>query len=131
MRGNAEGSTLRLTLGCLLSAQLGLELRRVDSGTRLTFCDGQRRLSEWLGENAFVAWEVRPEPWVLEHLIRHVPQPLNLDPNGYDPYCPALMAARTMARDAAGRLPVWCPLLHPPKATSKPGRARSPEGFSS
>ncbi|MGW1030341.1 GIY-YIG nuclease family protein [Streptomyces sp. NPDC002577] len=32
-RGNAAGSTLRLTLGCLL----GLELRRVGSGKRMTF----------------------------------------------------------------------------------------------
>ncbi|WP_323183900.1 MULTISPECIES: GIY-YIG nuclease family protein [unclassified Streptomyces] len=31
-RGNAAGSTLRLTLGCLL----GLELRRVGSGKRMT-----------------------------------------------------------------------------------------------
>ncbi len=29
MRGNAEGSTLRLTLGCLLADELGIELRRV------------------------------------------------------------------------------------------------------
>src|SRR5262245_55522729 len=35
-RGNAEGSTLRLTLGCLLAKELGLELRRVGSGRRLT-----------------------------------------------------------------------------------------------
>src|SRR3712207_6088373 len=32
-RGNSYGSTLRLTLGCLR----GLDLRRVGSGTRLTF----------------------------------------------------------------------------------------------
>ena len=31
-RGNAEGSTLRLTLGCLLAEHLGIELRRVGSG---------------------------------------------------------------------------------------------------
>jgi hypothetical protein len=36
-RGNAEGSTLRLTLGCLLSDLLGIQLRRVDSGRRFTF----------------------------------------------------------------------------------------------
>ena len=30
-RGNAEGSTLRLTLGVLLAADLGIELRRVGS----------------------------------------------------------------------------------------------------
>jgi GIY-YIG catalytic domain len=35
--GNAEGSTLRRTLGCLLSAQLAIRLRRVGSGSRYTF----------------------------------------------------------------------------------------------
>ena len=35
-RGNAEGSTLRLTLGCLLAEELGIQLRRVGSGKRLT-----------------------------------------------------------------------------------------------
>jgi hypothetical protein len=32
--GNAEGSTLRLTLGCLLGDQLGIRLTRVGSGGR-------------------------------------------------------------------------------------------------
>ncbi|MFF8174696.1 GIY-YIG nuclease family protein [Streptomyces chartreusis] len=36
-RGNAAGSTLRLTLGCLL----GLELRRVGGGKRMTFRQGR------------------------------------------------------------------------------------------
>src|ERR1700722_7026268 len=57
--GNAEGSTLRLTLGCLLAGELGLELRRGGSGGRLTFCDGEARLSGWLAENALVTWRRR------------------------------------------------------------------------
>jgi len=37
-RGNAEGSTLRLTLGCLMAAKsLGIQLRRIGSGSRMTF----------------------------------------------------------------------------------------------
>ena len=49
-RGNAGGSTLRLTLGCLLAADLGIELRRVGSGKRLTFSDtGEAKLSEMDG----------------------------------------------------------------------------------
>ncbi|MEU6812984.1 GIY-YIG nuclease family protein [Streptomyces sp. NPDC046831] len=44
-RGNAAGSTLRLTLGCLL----GLELRRVGSGKRMTFGRaGETTLSQWM-----------------------------------------------------------------------------------
>jgi hypothetical protein len=54
-RGNAAGSTLRLSLGCLLSVSLNIELRRVGSGNRLTFADGERRLSDWMEANAFEA----------------------------------------------------------------------------
>jgi hypothetical protein len=38
--GNAVGSTLRLTLGCLLAKHLGVELRRVGSGGRMTLSTG-------------------------------------------------------------------------------------------
>ena len=58
--GNAEGSTLRLTLGCHLAQTLGIELRRVGSGIRLTFTpSGEAALSEWMARHARVA--------VLEH----------------------------------------------------------------
>jgi hypothetical protein len=108
MRGNAEGSTLRLTLGCLLSEELGRELRRVGSGNRLTFCDGEKLLSAWLAENAFVTWEVTPEPWLLKHtLISAVPLPLNLDQNASHAFCSTLAGVRRAARDAARILPVW------------------------
>ena len=63
--GNAEGSTLRLTLGCLLAEELGLELRRVGGGERLTFTyEGERWLSDWMGAHAFVAWVETPQPLV-------------------------------------------------------------------
>jgi hypothetical protein len=48
-RGNAEGSTLRLSLGCLLSQSLGIELRRVGSGRRMTFGAGERALTDLAG----------------------------------------------------------------------------------
>ncbi len=44
-RGDAEGSTLRKTLGCLLAGELGIELRRVGSGTRRTFATGEAALT--------------------------------------------------------------------------------------
>jgi hypothetical protein len=82
MQGNAEGSTLRLTLGCLLSARLGIGLRRVGSGTRLTFSIGEERVSQWMAEHARVVWHACEEPWKLEEeLIRSVCLPLNLDQN--------------------------------------------------
>jgi GIY-YIG catalytic domain len=43
--GNAEGSTLRKTLGCLLANELGIQLWRVGSGNRMTFIEGEQALS--------------------------------------------------------------------------------------
>ena len=105
--GNAEGSTLRKTLGCLLADELGIELRRVGSGSRMTFLAGEQRLSAWMGENARVAWVARPEPWELEdYLIRNLDVPLNLDGNARNAFHPSLSAIRAAAVARARRLPV-------------------------
>lgn len=107
-RGNAEGSTLRLTLGCLLSKQLGIELRRVGSGTRLTFVDGEQVLSRWMWENAFVAWYAIEDPWILERkLIGDVTLPLNLEMNKTHAFHVVLSELRRIARENARSLPVW------------------------
>jgi hypothetical protein len=50
--GNAAGSTLRLTLGCLLAERLGMQLRRVGSHRRLTFAAGEGKLSAWMADHA-------------------------------------------------------------------------------
>ena len=48
-RGNAEGSTLRLTLGTLLSRESDFPLRRVGSGNRKTFTHlGEQWLDKWM-----------------------------------------------------------------------------------
>jgi hypothetical protein len=105
--GNAEGSTLRLTLGCLLSDELSIELRRVGSGTRRTFSTGEQALSEWMGANAFVCWAAHPEPWALEHeLIAQYDLPLNLDQNARHAFHPELSAARRDAKQRAAELPI-------------------------
>jgi hypothetical protein len=92
----------------MLADELGLEMRRVGSGNRLTFCDGEKRLSEWLGGNAFVTWEVTPEPWLLEQdLIHAVPLPLNLDQNASHTFCATLAGIRRAARETARALPLW------------------------
>jgi hypothetical protein len=61
MRGNASGSTLRLSLGCLLSTTLGIQLCPGPHG-RMTFSAGEAKLSAWLHENAAVTWVVCPAP---------------------------------------------------------------------
>ena len=100
--GNAEGSTLRLTLGCLLSERLSIELRRVGRGKRMTFSTGESLLSDWIGENAFVAWVVNSEPWQLEdYAIRRLSLPLNLKDNEKHPFYRTLASIRRNAKRRA------------------------------
>ncbi len=107
MNGDAEGSTLRLSLGCLLSERLGIQLRRVGSGKRMTFSEGESKLNDWLDQNAFVAWVVHPRPWLLEEeLIASISLPLNLDGNGRHPFAEVLAAKRRRAKVVARALPI-------------------------
>jgi len=100
--GNAEGSTLRLTLGCLLSERLSIELRRVGNGKRMTFSTGESLLSDWMSENAFVAWFVNSEPWRLEeYTIRRLSLPLNLYGNEKHPFHRTLISVRRQAKRRA------------------------------
>ena len=81
--GNAEGSTLRRTLGILLAQQSGFPLRRVGSGNRMTFTHlGEQWLDQWMSENTRISWLLDPEPWVVEGNVLHtVALPLNLKGN--------------------------------------------------
>ena len=108
-RGNAEGSTLRLTLGVLLSEQLGIRLQRVGSGKRLTFtADGEKHLSSWMEQNAFVTWAVAERPWELEAAAFPMwDLPLNLAGNSHHRHHAALKAARDAARTWARMSPIW------------------------
>lgn len=97
-RGNAYGSTLRLTLGVLLRERLGISLQRVGGG-RATFGPGEDLLSAWMAENAFVTFASHPEPWIAKHdLIRDLDLPLNLVDNRDHPYWPTLTARRAAAQ---------------------------------
>jgi hypothetical protein len=80
---NAAGSTLRLTLGCLLADTLGLRLRRVGSKRRLTFGpEEEKRLSEWMAAKALVSWAEHRRPWDVEgRLIAELHPPLNVEAN--------------------------------------------------
>jgi hypothetical protein len=101
-RGNAEGSTLRLTLGCLLAHQLCLRLRVVGSGKRMTFGEGERLLTEWMAANALVSWLEHDKPWVVEeHAIRSLVLPLNLDQNAHCHFHSRLTALRREAKAKA------------------------------
>ena len=98
---------MRLTLGCLLADQLGLELRRVGSGKRMTFGPGEAALSEWMAENALVVWHVCERPWeVEERLISELCLPFNLDRNRANAFHPVLSGIRRIAKERARVLPV-------------------------
>ena len=106
-RGNAEGSTLRLTLGVLLAAELGVELRRVGSGNRRTFGAGEAALSEWMGANATVSWLSDTQPWITEHeLIQSIDLPLNLADNRHHVFHAQLSDLRSEAKRRAGLLSI-------------------------
>lgn len=95
---NASGSTLRLTLGCLLAEELGIKLAMTPSG-RMTFMDGEAVLSNWMAANAFVTWVDTPTPREAETLaIRSLNLPLNLEGNSAHGFHSDLSALRRAAR---------------------------------
>ena len=106
--GNAEGSTLRLTLGVLLENKSGFTLRRVGSGKRLTFTHfGEQWLDDWMGQNAFVCWVEHQKPWqVEESIIKSVSLPLNIRDNTHNLFSQDLSKLRTLAKQRARDLPI-------------------------
>lgn len=107
--GNAAGSTLRLTLGCLLEAEIGTVLRRVGTRGRLTFTNpGEQLLDHWLQTHARVAWAAVACPWEPEELMlaSGLPLPLNIDSNPCAAFTAPLSALRSAARRRAEALPL-------------------------
>lgn len=84
--GNAAGSTLRRTLGVLLSHVSNFPLRRVGSGSRMTFTHpGEQWLDLWMEQNARVHWIPAEAPWEIEDkLIESIPLPLNIQGNTHE-----------------------------------------------
>ena len=107
-RGNAEGSTLRRTLGVLLAQQSGFPLRRVGSGKRMTLTHrGEQSLDEWMEKNAFVSWIEHPSPWELEReLLDKLSCPLNIQGNNRHPFYDHLKRLRLEAIARARKLPI-------------------------
>jgi hypothetical protein len=107
--GNAAGSTLRRTLGCLLSSQLGIQLRRVGSSGRYTFTNpGEQLLDRWMSRCALVTWVETEEPWALErHLLSSgLILPLNVDGNPCLEAVEVVRAVRLKARQLADELEI-------------------------
>ena len=107
-RGNAYGSTLRLSLGCLLGDRLGIELRRTASGKRMTFGPGERSLSDWLAQHALITFSVVAAPWRFEaQIINAISLPLNLEHNERHEFHGVLSALRSSSKKRARALSCW------------------------
>jgi len=102
-RGNAEGSTLRLTLGVLLEKNSNFQLRRVGSGNRMTFTHlGEQWLDEWMSDNAFVCWVENNKPWEIEKgIFNTVSLPLNIQDNDHHQFSKTLSKMRTKSKQNA------------------------------
>lgn len=107
-RGNAEGSTLRRTLGVLLTDTSDYPLRRVGSGKRMTFTHlGEQWLDNWMEKNAFVCWVEHPSPWDVEaSTIETLSLPLNIQDNALHPFSRELSKLRTDAISLARQEPI-------------------------
>ena len=107
-RGNAEGSTLRRTLGVLLQGTNGHALRRVGSGQPITLTkEGEAWLSNWLAAHALVRWREHLAPWELEaELMRTYSLPLNIQGNDHHPFHSTLRRIRAEALKTARELPI-------------------------
>jgi hypothetical protein len=107
-RGNASGSTLRRALSVLLEEIGNFPLRRVGSGERIMLTNaGEQYLDEWMDKNAFVAWKVHPEPWLIEHkLLCRCSCPLNLSGNKHHPFYSTLKKLRYEAFQRARGMPI-------------------------
>lgn len=96
---DASRSTLRLTLGSLLSDQLGLEFE-MNAGRASWGPRGESDLTSWIGEHARVSWVVDEEPWLIEdELLAGASLALNVDGRG-DAFAVSLSARRKELRRA-------------------------------
>ena len=107
-KGNAEGSTLRLTLGVLLAKESGFPLRRVGSGKRMTFTHiGEQWLDAWMQENALVCWMEHADPGAIEEkILKTISLPLNLQGNQSHPFWAELGDLRKEAKRRAREEPI-------------------------
>lgn len=103
LRGPTAASTLRVSLGLLLTTRLGLKVEVADIGGRIWF-QNESVLSEWMAENVSVSYCEMREPEALEiDLIQRLQPPLNIAYRHKQPSAVRLASARTALRHAHRR----------------------------
>ena len=105
LTGNAERSTLRLSLGSLLAATIGIQLRKY-GGSKTFGRAGEAKLSDWMAANLAFVWSEHEEPWSVEQtLLAQITFPLNIQHNRHQPFAVVLSRLRSAAKAAAESLP--------------------------
>lgn len=93
--GDAEGSTVRMTVGLLLGLPLHLRER---TETKTFGPDGEAELSEWLVEHGRLCWHLHHEPWTIRpEVVAGADVPLNVQHNAEHPFAPVISALRARA----------------------------------
>ena len=107
-QGTAYGSTLRLSLGVLLSNKSKFILRRIKNKKMIRFTDeGEDWIDNWLEKNSLVSWFANQHPWKIEkNLINQLYLPFNIQGNVNNPFKSTLIDLRKNAKDRAKNLPV-------------------------
>ena len=102
--GKANRSTLRMSLGCLLSEQLNLRLVAQGANNYLTFGAGEQRLSHWLQQHTGVSWMLHAQPWSIKpDILSQYVLPLNIKGNDH-PFVATLKGLREQARLQARKI---------------------------
>lgn len=99
VNGNASQSTLRRTLGVLLMDELELTLELRNGRQRW---GEESILTDWMYQNARVAYVVDDEPWIAEEeLLSRETLSLNIDGRSSDEFARSISERRSAARAAA------------------------------
>jgi len=96
LTGNSRASSLRMTVGALLTIDLGLE--PVGDGTRtyFHFGDGEKRLTDWIVAHTRVAFVPADDPFGIEKsVLASVPVPFNISERKKHAFSKYLMTLRS------------------------------------
>jgi hypothetical protein len=95
LRRGSEASSLRQTVGALLSQDLGLDVVGGEQRSSFHFGDTEHRLTAWLREHCLVGYLVCDNPFEVERdLIRSIPLPLNISERKRHPFSRYLLSLR-------------------------------------
>jgi hypothetical protein len=96
LTGNSRSSSLRMTVGALLTLELGLDPVGDGSRTYFHFGDGERRLTNWLVANTRIACVPSVDPFHEEkQILANAPLPFNISERKRHPYSKYLMTLRS------------------------------------